>query len=365
VSTTDLDRSAAFYHSVRTEPDPALDPADALAASLRRWLGLTELDPAASLYELGADSLTLLDLVAEVHERFGVELSLARFSHRVSLAEVLEQLAEHTEPAPAETKAGPVRDQPVAVQVWQQGTGPSVLCLLHPVGGDIQAYRSLAAELDPRLTVCLIADPGLQQDQPLDWSLAGRVDRYYAALQSRFPIEEWQWRLAGWSFGGWLAIGLAAAAEAAGRPAEAVYLIDPPAPDAGPGLADYHGEQLAAVFAHELAQDGPADRIGAPARAYAERLARCCRVNLASMADYSMPILAGTPSWLWLAGRPVPSLQAPAPVESQARQWQARLAGLAGWQALDTTHYGIVRPPHAQLIAEAISTSPLPVLATR
>ncbi|HEX4726262.1 MAG TPA: KR domain-containing protein, partial [Jatrophihabitans sp.] len=365
VSTTDLARSTAFYQPVRTATESTDDPADALAGSLRRWLGLTELDPAASLYELGADSLTLLDLVAEVHERFGVELSLSRFSHRVSLAEVLDQLAEHGTPAPAVIKPSRADAGPVPVQVWQTGTGPSVLCLLHPVGGDIQAYRSLAAGLDPRLTVCLIADPGLQQDRPSSWSLADRVERYYAALHSRFPIAEWQWRLAGWSFGGWLAVGLAAAAEAAGQPAEAVYLIDPPAPDAGPALADYQAEQLESVFAHELAQDGPLDRIGASARAYAERLARCCRVNLASMAEYSVPALAGTPSRLWLAGQPVPGLPAPAAVESQVRQWQARLAGLAGWQALDTTHYGIVRPPYARLIAEAISTSPLPVLATR
>jgi amino acid adenylation domain-containing protein len=358
VSTTDPVQSAAFYHPVRNSEESTGDPAETLAGSLRRWLGLTELDPAASLYELGADSLTLLDLVAEVHQRFGVELPLAGFSHRVSLAEVLDQLAEHRNPAPA-------KEEPVAVQVWQQGTAPSVLCLLHPVGGDIQTYRSLAAELDPRLTVCLIADPGLQQDEPLNWTLADRVERYYAALQGRFPNEEWQWRLAGWSFGGWLAVGLAAAAEAAGQPAEAVYLIDPPAPDAGPALADYQGEQLEAVFAHELAQDGPADRIGTSARAYAERLARCCRVNLASMADYRVPELTGTPSRLWLAGEPIPGLLAPAPVELQARQWQARLAGLASWQAVNTTHYGVVRPPHARLIAEAISTSPLPVLATR
>jgi thioesterase domain-containing protein len=242
-----------------------------------------------------------------------------------------------------------------------------VLCLLHPVGGDVQAYRELAAGLDPRLTVCLIADPGLQQDEPLGWSLADRVRRYYAALHSRFPNGEhgdWQWRLAGWSFGGWLAVGLAAEAEAAGQPAEAVYLLDPPAPDAGPGLARYAGEQLESVFAHELAQGAPADRIGAPARAYVERLARCCRGNLASMADYSLPVLAGTPSRLWLAAQPVPGLPAPAPVEQQARQWQARLTGPVSWQPLDTTHYGIVRPPQAQLIAEAISTSPVPVLAT-
>src|SRR6185437_9695115 len=59
VSTTDLARSVAFYQPIRTAADSADDPADALAGSLRRSLGLTELDPAASLYDLGADSLTL------------------------------------------------------------------------------------------------------------------------------------------------------------------------------------------------------------------------------------------------------------------------------------------------------------------
>ncbi|KOG51339.1 hypothetical protein ADK38_44655, partial [Streptomyces varsoviensis] len=68
--------------------------ADRLADRLCDWLGLDELDPAASLYDHGADSLTLLDLIAEVKDHFGVDLELSQLSHQVSLAEVLARLHE-------------------------------------------------------------------------------------------------------------------------------------------------------------------------------------------------------------------------------------------------------------------------------
>jgi amino acid adenylation domain-containing protein len=365
VCTTELTKAAVFYAAdssvapAASGPAPAeLAPAEHLAGWLCHWLGVDELDEQASLYQLGADSLTLLDLAAEIKDRYGVDLGLSELSHQVSLAEILTLLERQARPASA--------DDAVTVQVWQAGSGSAVLCLLHPVGGDIAAYRPLVGALDVRLTVCLIADPALRDRQLSGWSLAERAHRYTAALEARFPSGEWNWRLAGWSFGGWLALAMAAEVEAAGRPAAAVYLIDPPPPDAGPRLAGYQGAQLEAVFAHELAQaadrDDPAS-ISTEAAAYAERLARCCRANLASMAGYSLPALTGTPVRLWLAGQPMPGMPAPAPAEQQAGQWQALLPTLAGWQSLPASHYGIVRPPQVRSIAEAISAASLPVLA--
>ncbi|WP_256347793.1 acyl carrier protein, partial [Pseudomonas gingeri] len=66
-----------------------VDPAGHLRACLCQWLGLETLPDDASLYELGADSLTLLDLIDEVQSGLGVGLQLSQFSHKVSLREVL------------------------------------------------------------------------------------------------------------------------------------------------------------------------------------------------------------------------------------------------------------------------------------
>jgi len=262
------------------------------------------------------------------------------------------------------TASGPVTAvDPVTVEVWQEGTGSTVLCLVHPVGGDILPYRPLVSALDDRLTVCLIADPALHQPELPAWPIAERARRYHAALAARFPHDRWRRRLAGWSFGAWVAVAMAAEAEAVGRPAGEIYLLDPPPPDAGPRLAEYDDAQLDTVFANELrAHDSRAVRAGPQARAYAGRLARCARANLASMAAYTPPTLAVTPARLWLAAQPTAGLPAPDPAAARARRWQAHLPCLAGWQALDTTHDGVVRPPHVRAVADMISAASLPVL---
>ncbi|MEV6704217.1 amino acid adenylation domain-containing protein [Micromonospora wenchangensis] len=345
VCATALDRAPAFYTPstgppAATPTAPPRSAADEIGGWLRDRLGTDRLDPAASLYDLGADSLLLLDLIDEVKGRLGVSLSLSQLSHRVSLTELLDLLGGPAHPTEAA----------VTVQLWQQGRGRSVLCLVHPVGGDVQAYRSLVSALDPDLTVCVIADPALTHPAPPAWSLTERAARYHAALRERFPRDRWRWQLGGWSFGAWVALGMAAEAEAAGQPADLLHLLDPPPPDAAATFRAYDGQRLAAFFAHEL---GAVDADPA-ATAYADALARCCRANLASMAQHTPPRLARTPARLWLAGRPTPDLPAPATPQEQARQWRTHLPALA-WHVVDTTHHGIVTAAHARTVAGTIS----------
>lgn len=364
--------------------------AEQLADCLCRWLGVDQLDPTASLYDLGADSLVLLDLIGEVKQRFGVDIELARLSHRASLAEVLAEYEVTAGLAPGGTGAGGAvtgsaaaaggdSDELVQVEVWQAGTGSDLLCLIHPVGGDIQAYRSLVSALDPRLTVCLIADPALYRPELAPWSLAERARRYHQALAERFPRAQWRWRLAGWSFGAWVALAMAAQSEAEGQPAAGLYLLDPPPPGSGASSQGYDEQQLRTVFALELGAGGRANpattaettaeaaagSAHSEAAAYADRLARCCRANLTSMAHYELPSLAETPSELWLASRPVAGLPEHGSVAERRQLWQALLPGLISCAVLDTTHDGVVRPPVVQAVAEtmnaAIDAAVLPV----
>ncbi|MGW2511377.1 amino acid adenylation domain-containing protein [Streptomyces scopuliridis] len=359
VSTTGLDESRVFYAasaataaSARSAASAA-DPVGLLTERLSEWVGVDRLDPDVPLYDLGADSLTMLDLISEVKRHFGVELELSWLSHRVSLNEILTRLGQAI---PTGAAAGSAAAAEVALEVWQEGTGRDVLCLVHPVGGDIQAYRSLVSALDPRLAVCLIADPALRRPVLPAWSLAERARRYRAALLARFPDAAWRLRLAGWSFGAWVAAEMAAAAEAAGRPVETLHLLDPPPPGAGAQFQAYDETQLKAVFAAELGHGGGTSG-GEPARAYAERLAHCCRANLLSMAEHRVRRLAVTPSRLWLAERPVagmPSLGSP---EEQRALWRPYLPEPTPWHRLDTTHYGVVRAPYVREVAEAINAA--------
>ncbi|MGQ4510755.1 amino acid adenylation domain-containing protein [Streptomyces sp. DW26H14] len=409
VSTTELDASRVFYDGAAPREEhirpavgagapfassrgdgPAGPPqaaTDAAPELLEEWLrdllGLDTIDPDTALYDLGADSLTMLDLISEVKRHFDVELELSSLSHRVSLAEILAKLRQE---APADgardtsatqatalasgpgarTGAGPgsagaaARAGLVAVETWQRGTGPEVLCLVHPVGGDIQAYRSLVAALGPAPTVCLIADPALRDPAAPTWTLAERASRYHEALRSRLPRDGAHPHLAGWSFGAWVALEMACLAESEGVPFAGLDLIDPPPPDSGPLHLRYDEEELGAVFAAELAQGGGEKAPtggGAGARAYAERLAECCRANLRGMAEHRVRPLATTATRLWLARQPVAGLPSTPPVSEQEELWRPYLPESATCRALDTTHYGIVRGAPAQAVAAAVDAS--------
>ncbi|MCB5906083.1 non-ribosomal peptide synthetase [Streptomyces pinistramenti] len=365
VSTTDLDHARSFYEPAGPAPAPATATATAettnpgpapgalptaaeLTGLLCRLLGADSLDPSSSLYDLGADSLTFLELITDLHDRYGIELELSRFSHRVSLDEIRAHLH-----AAARTEAP--GDDPVRLEIWQAGTGRDVLCLVHPVGGDIQAYRPLVTALDPRLTVCLIADPALHDPGLPPWPLTERAARYHAALEARFPHGTWRRRLAGWSFGAWVALSMAAAAEAETAPVDHVYLLDPPPPGAGPVLGGYDEQQIRTVFAHELARQDTGRPLGDEAQQYADRLTRCCRANLHSMADHRLPRLARTASTLWLAGLPTPGLPVPGSPDVQAAAWEALLPRPSSLHHLETSHYDLVRPPQVKHVSEAVN----------
>ncbi|MBZ6209170.1 amino acid adenylation domain-containing protein [Streptomyces olivaceus] len=383
VSTTDVEESRVFYEgaghdasdvpAARLPGAPAGDRAPApdsarelLAEQLCILLGVDRLDPDASLYDLGADSLTLLSVIEAVDRSFGVELDLGSLSHRVSLDEIVARLdeargeADRTQDSqdhlnPEEGKDEDGDGDEVTLTVWQQGAGRDVVCLVHPVGGDVQAYRFLAAALDPGATVALIADPGLRGRELPRWTIAERAHHYLAALRARFPETTWRWHLAGWSFGAWVAAGMAAEAESAGRPARSLHLLDPPPPGSGSVFQEYDERQLKTVFAAELGLGGEETGPGRQADTYADRLTRCCLANLHSMAAHRLPRITVTATRLWLARDPVEGLPSLGTPGEQRARWRAHLPEPTAAEVLDTTHYGVVRPPHAAAVAHAVN----------
>ncbi|MER7187533.1 KR domain-containing protein, partial [Streptomyces hyaluromycini] len=374
VSTTDLTAARAFYEPAPAAGPAAPPPAPAapvqgdlgaeITGILLALLGVDAVDPQAPLYDLGADSLTLLELLDEIKHRHGTDIELSRLSHRVSLAELLGHLA-----------GGGVRPHgAVDVEVWQRGPGPDVLCLVHPVGGDIQAYRPLVSALPDDLTVCLIADPGLRDPGLPDRSIDERAAHYLAAVRREFPEPGRRLTLAGWSFGAWTALSMATLAEADDRPVTALHLLDPPPPGAGHRLAGYDEERIQAVFARELSGNGagrPTEPVRDTAepltatvgpltesgRAYAERLARCCRANLAAMAGHRLPRLRRTPAAVWLAERPVDEA-ALAPEPTAPGAWDAHLPSPYRLHHVDADHYQIVAEPYVREIAAALAGTP-------
>jgi len=76
-----------------------------------------------------------------------------------------------------------------------------------------------------------------------------------------------------------------------------------------------------------------------------------------SMVDHTLPRLRSTPSWLWLAGRPVANLPY-SPIGPEAlAPWRTRLPLQGEPRTLDATHYEVVQPPHVDSIAETIAAA--------
>ncbi|MCX2729153.1 amino acid adenylation domain-containing protein [Saccharopolyspora sp. NFXS83] len=333
VATAGLDAARKFHErdtapGTPVAPEPARDAEAELTGEVRALLGVAELDPDVPLYDLGADSLMLLDVVESVKRLFGVDLNLAWLGPEVTMNALLAELSA----------AGDTGE--VVVQVWRDGTSRDAVCLVHPVGGDVHAYRPLVDALPREIGVCVIADPALSRPEPPGWPIADRARRYHEALQARLPGRAWQ--LAGWSFGAWVAAGMAAEAEAAGQPARALHLIDPPPP--GTSAADYSDAQLEAMFERELGTSS------GTAVEHARRFVLACRANLRSMTGHELPCLASTPSYVWLATEPEPGL----PIADRDG-WRTLLPEPSHWRELPATHYSIVRAPHITSIAAAIA----------
>ncbi|MFB7776202.1 SDR family NAD(P)-dependent oxidoreductase [Streptomyces bauhiniae] len=366
VSTTPLEQARFFYEAEpavhRTQPKQdareataeeaaSEDPAVGLTEVLCDLLGVDTVDPDAPLYDLGADSLTLLELLDEVKRRHSTDIDLASLGHHVTLADILGKVG-------GGARSATERDTETEVEVWQRGTGEDVLCLVHPVGGDIQAYRPLVSSLPGELTVCLIPDPALRNPRLPARSIADRAADYLRAVRAAFPDAGPRLRLAGWSFGAWTALSMAALAEGDGRPAAGLYLFDPPPPEAGEEFGAYDKAQVDEVFARELG-GGRADGLTDPGRAYAERLARCCRANLAAMAEHRLPRITATPTTVWLADRPVDTpVLAPRPTPPGA--WDAHLPADSRVCRVDADHYSLVAAPHAQDMAEVLAAGTRP-----
>ncbi len=211
------------------------------------------------------------------------------------------------------------------------------------------------AALPDELTVCLIADPKLRDPAQPARSITDRAAHYLDAVRAAFPDPNVRLSLAGWSFGAWTALSMAARAEADGRPVEAVHLLDPPPPGSGQRLAAYDDQQVDAVFARELSGNGGGDgRLSESGRAYAERLADCCRTNLAAMAEHRLPRLDRTPAEVWIAERAVEE-GVLGPESTGTDAWDAHLTHPFRLHHVDANHYELVAEPHVQAIADVLA----------
>jgi thioesterase domain-containing protein/acyl carrier protein len=226
------------------QPDPEIPwaaevPRDQVETALVEiWEALLGVRPRRQddFFELGGQSLIAVQLLSEIEARFGKKLPL----NMLLQASTIEKLAEVIRESKA-TQLWPVL---VPLQTGEQTAQPPLFGI-HGVGGGAMFYRDIAKYLDPAIPVYALQSLGMDGIQtPLERveDMAARYIEEIRQVQDHGPYY-----LAGYSFGGFIALEIAQRLMADGETVSFLAMLDAPTPDLAhrkPSLWEYASTHL-------------------------------------------------------------------------------------------------------------------------
>lgn len=187
--------------------EPDLGDTDQLEQAIARiWeelLGVRNVGPEETFFDVGGTSLTGARMFALFTERFGRRLPVSTLVNASTIPALAEVLREDE----SETSCL------IEIQTGDAGRPP--LFLIHPEGGNILMYRDLAQHLGPEWTVYGIQSEGLDGvTQPND-DIQAMADRYLTEIRTVQP--EGPYYLGGWCLGGQIGYEMAIQLESEGE----------------------------------------------------------------------------------------------------------------------------------------------------
>lgn len=188
--------------------------------------------PDDDIFDAGADSLTVIDLVAELRGR-GLTIGFADVEKSRTATEIAELISRATTvtspPRAALLDTPSVVPTPSAHNTVIVSNHPDrEIFLVHPAGGTTTCYLDLAGRLDPHLGVVGLYFPEDMVGSRL--SMRQLAARYLAAIRERQP--QGPYLLGGYSFGGNLAAEIALQLASLEERVERLVLIDSHPPHA-------------------------------------------------------------------------------------------------------------------------------------
>ncbi|HYH99081.1 non-ribosomal peptide synthetase, partial [Hyalangium sp.] len=219
-------------------------PRDELEQALARmWeevLGVSRVGLHDNFFELGGHSFALVRVMGRIRQQFGRELPLTALVREPTLAH-LASLVRGGAAAPVWSPL---------VLLHSQGQGRP-LFLVHPVGGNVLCYRTLAQHFGRERPVYGLQARGFLGEQVPREDLVAMAHEYAEAVRSVQP--QGPYLLGGWSMGGLVALEMASLLRESGQEVALVALIDSPAPGK---LARGDDAERVAWFFQDIASTG-------------------------------------------------------------------------------------------------------------
>ncbi|MEU0677220.1 amino acid adenylation domain-containing protein [Streptomyces sp. NPDC006172] len=374
-----LDRAALpapdAGHTLRREA--SRPPRGATETRLARiWEGLLDTGPVGAhddFFAAGGHSIDALRLIGRINEAFGERLSVSTVMEHPTVARQAQALRARRRPGRPDT----------VVRIRPDGD-LAPLFLVHPVGGNVLCYRTLATALRPDRPVYGLTAPGLTAprpaapDDPAPATVPALAAAHVAALREVRPHGPYH--LAGWSLGGLLAYEMAHQLRAHGEDVASLTLLD----TAYPGTTDVPADESALLewFHDDLARsagtdpdDAAQDALRAELLVAADTPARLRAVAAALAADGAAPAFDSGElarhydvfrTGLLAAARYEPPVAVGAVHFHQsttgaalrsADRWAGRTPDGLVRHDSDADHYALVRAPHVTAVAAALDAA--------
>ncbi|GAA3587774.1 hypothetical protein GCM10022198_09190 [Klugiella xanthotipulae] len=224
-------RNDARGTTTPTRPDEVLT---GILTLVSRMLAMPELSPDDDLFDAGADSLTAIDLLAELADRFTVDLAYGDLERARTVRAIAQTVSERqaggttggtapdtiTTRTPSGGSQHPTESARNLIPILRRG--PRTLFLAHPAGGTTTCYADLARHLAGNLSIVGLSFPDEYRHR--DLTMRQLAARYIAAIREQQP--EGPYLIGGYSFGGNLAAEMALQLDEAGETVEQLVLID-------------------------------------------------------------------------------------------------------------------------------------------
>jgi len=189
---------------------------DAVRSGFVEVLGIDEPDEHDDFFELGGDSLMALSLFLHIEERVGETLPITAIYDAPTIAKLTERLLNGAAPAR--------RTNLVELRAASGRRPGAPLFLLHGMGGSVMVLRGLARAIGGERAVWGVEAEGMDGQTTPHGSVEEMADAAVQEIRSVAP--QGPYLLAGYSFGGLVALEVARRLAAAGEEVALLAMLD-------------------------------------------------------------------------------------------------------------------------------------------